>query len=228
MAESIHSGHRKRMRERFCKTALAGYQPHEVLEMLLYYGIPRRDTNPVAHALLNEFGSLHGVLSAEPEFLRKVPGMTENSVVLISFLRALYYYDAEETAAGMRMDSYRNVCDFLIRMYRFEKRETVRALMLDAHLCLKHCVVIAEGHPTASDFSVRTLTELSIKTGCNHIILAHNHPSGKASASPEDISVTRTLAETLKRSAVHIVDHVIVSADKAVSLREQGAFFGLD
>lgn len=228
MAEQSHSGHRERMRDRFRQTALAGFLPQEVLEMLLYYAIPRRDTGAVAQALLDTFGSLHGVLTASAESLRKVPGMTENAAVMISYLRALYDYDMQEHTDNMQMDAYNTVCAYFTGVYKFEQRETVRAAFLDERLCLKYSTVIAEGRPDASDALVRTVKALSEKTGCMHLILAHNHLSGKAEASAEEIAAARILSQKLREVSVSVVDHIIVSGRDAVSLREQGVFFCLD
>ena len=228
MADSIHQGHRRRMRERFLKTEQLGYQPHELLEILLYYGIPRVDTNPIAHELLNRFGSLRGVLSADPDQLKQVRGMTETAVCLITLLRAMYAYDAEETYHGVPMESYSGICDYFVRLYRFERRETVRAAFLDTHLKLLSCEIIGEGHPTGSEFSVRRLTECAYAAGSNVVVLAHNHPQGSAAPSDTDIAVTRQLAEVLRSCGISLADHVIVGGGEAVSLREYGVFMGLD
>ena len=228
MADGIHAGHRKRMRERFLKTELNGYQPHELLEILLYYGIPRVDTNPVAHALLNRFGSLRGVISADPDQLKQVPGMTESAICLITLLRAMYTHDAGEAFRGKQMESFSDICDYFAQLYRFEQREVVRAAFLDQHLKLMCCEVIAEGHPSAAAFSVRRLTERACAAGSNMIVLAHNHPAGSASLSDTDIAVTRQLAEVLAACGISLADHVIVSGDAAVSLREAGVFMGIE
>ena len=228
MAESIHQGHRKRMRERFLKTGLIGYQPHELLEILLYYGIPRVDTNPVAHALLECFGSLRGVFSAEPDQLKQVQGMTEPAVCLITLLRAMYVYDAEEQLDGVPMESFAKICEYFSALYRFEQREVVRAAFLDRNLRLIACEVLGEGHPSASEFSVRRLIERAGAAGSSVAVLAHNHPHGNAVPSDADIAVTRQLAEMLAKSGISLADHVIVGDGEAVSLREYGVFMGLD
>lgn len=228
MAESIHQGHRKRMRERYLKTELNGFQPHEVLELLLYYGIPRVDTNPIAHALLERFGSLHGVLCAPPEQLKQVKGMTESAVCLIALMRSVYVYDASDQNSGVPMESFKDICAYFTELYRFEQQEVVRAAFLTNRLKLMVCDVIGEGHPSASEFSVRALTARAYASGCDVIVLAHNHPQGSAAPSDTDIAVTRQLAEVLRKSGLSLADHVIVGSGEAVSLREYGVFMGLD
>lgn len=228
MAQSIHQGHRQRMRERFLKTELEGFHAHEVLELLLYYGVPRVDTNPLAHALLERFGSLHGVLSAPPEQLKQVKGMTDSAVCLIALMRAVYAYDAAEKHCGIPMESFSAICDYFTELYRFENREVVRAAYLDSRLKLITCEVIGEGDPSASVFSVRSLIRHALAAGSNVVILAHNHPQGSAAPSDTDIAVTRQLAETLAKSGISLADHVIAGSGETVSLRSLGIFMGLD
>lgn len=228
MADSVHSGHRGRMRRRFLETGLTGFQPHEVLEMLLYYGIPRRDTNEIAHRLLDRFGSLHAVLSANPEDLMQEPYISENAAVLLTLFRAVIQYDAGAQMVGKELDNYRKVCKFFIDIYMFEEREVIRAALLDEKLRVLRCEIVAEGHPSAAQMTVRQLTELAYRTNSNTMILAHNHPRGTAKVSNDDISATRHLVPILLQCGITLVDHVIVSGDQAVSMREQGVFMGLE
>lgn len=228
MADSVHSGHRGRMRRRFLEIGLNGFQPHEVLEMLLYYGIPRRDTNEIAHNLLNRFGSLHGVLSADPQDLMQEPYISENAAVLLALFRAVAQYDAGEQVIGTELDNYRKVCKFFIDLYLFEEREVVRAALLDEKLRVLRCEIVSEGHPSAAQMTVRQLTELAYRTNSNTMILAHNHPRGTAKISGEDIAATRHLVPILLHCGITLIDHVVVSGDHAVSMREQGVFMGLE
>lgn len=228
MAESVHSGHRERMRERYLETRLQGFQPHEVLEMLLYYGVPRKDTNEMAHRLIEQFGSLHGVLSAEPSEIMRISGVTQNAAVLLSMIRAVSWYDVCDRLNGTVLDTYGKVCNYFAEIYLYEERETVRLAMLDQELHVRRCETISEGHPSAARITVRSITEAMYRANCNIAVLAHNHPRGTAKISSEDIAVTRHLAETLAKASISLVDHVVVASNRAVSLREAGAFLGLD
>lgn len=228
MADSVHSGHRSRMRKRFLETGFSGFQPHEVLEMILYYSIPRRDTNEIAHKLLNRFGSLHDVLCADPQVLIQEPYITENTAVLISMFRTVLQYDAASQMAGTVLDSYRKVRKFFIDIYMLEMREVIRVALLDEKLRVLRCETVSEGHPSAAQMTVRQLTELAYRANSNTIILAHNHPRGSAMPSGNDISATRHLVPILYQCGITLADHVIVSGDTAVSLREQGVFMGLE
>lgn len=223
----IHDGHRGRMRDRYLKTGLTGFQPHEILELLLFYAIPRKNTNPLAHELLDRFGSLDRVFAAEPHQLRDIPGMTDNSVVLIRLLRDLYYHQVINEQFLIPLGSGQLAGEFFKKLYRFEQREVIRVAFLDDQLRLLHCIVLSEGHPNASTLSVRQLTEASILYSSNLLILAHNHPNGLPVPSGDDISTTRYLVPALRQCEIHLVDHIIVGDGEYSSMRECGAFLGL-
>lgn len=228
MADSVHSGHRARMRKRYLETGFTGFQPHEVLEMLLYYGIPRRDTNEIAHRLLERFGSLHDVLCADPDALMQEPYISENAAVLITMFRSVLQYDAASKSVGVLLDSYAKVRKYFTDLYLFEEREVIRAALLDERLHVLRCETVSEGHPTAAQMTVRQLTELAYRTNSNTIILAHNHPRGSARLSGDDIAATRHLVPILLQCGITLADHVVVCGETAISMREQGVFMGLD
>ncbi len=225
--KEIHDGHRKRMRERYLQTGLTGFQPHEILEMLLFYAIPRKNTNPIAHALLREFGTLDQVLAADPKMLRKIPGMTDTAAVMLPFLRDLFCLELSETQTGVLMDSGKQAGSFFRKLYRFERKETVHLALLDDRLILKKCVQIADGHPSAAEFMLRTVTETAFAESCNLLILAHNHPNSIPKPSAADISTTRILAEALKKNGISLMYHIIVGRGEYCSMRECGAFLGI-
>lgn len=228
MAEHIHQGHRQRMRERFLKSNLYSFQPHEMLEMLLYHAIPRADTNPVGHALLDRFGSLHGVLSAEPTALKSVPGMTDNAVVMILFLRQFYTEAVSEHFTGQPLDSFGGAKSFFQQIYAFEANEVLRVLFLDDNLCIKRLATLREGFKNAVTVPVRQVSELSFAERSKTIVMAHNHPNCTCEPSDEDIAVTRHLVRVFRGMEIDLIDHIIVGWNGAYSLRENGVFLGLD
>ncbi|MBQ3940403.1 MAG: RadC family protein [Oscillospiraceae bacterium] len=228
MADHRHDGHRSRMRERFLKSNLYSFQPHEMLEMLLFHAIPRSDTNPVGHALLDRFGSLHGVLSAEPTALRSVPGMTDNAVVMILFLRQFYAEAVSEHFTGRPVDSFGAAKAFFQQIYAFEANEVLRVLFLDESLCIRRMATLREGFQNAVSVPVRQVSELCFAEHSRTIVLAHNHPGCTCAPSAEDIAVTRHLVKVLRGMEIDLTDHIIVGSDGARSLREDGIFLGLD
>ena len=222
-----HEGHRARMRTRFREAGLVGFHPHEILEMLLFYAIPRKDTNEIAHKLLDEFGSLEHVFAASPEALRRVPGMTENAAMMLSFLRAVYLSFEAEPQTAVLLDSGQQAGEYFLRLYRFERHEIVRLAILDDNLILKQCIRLAEGHPSAAALSARQVEEAAAAGAGSLLILAHNHPNGSAKPSDVDISTTRILAAALKEHGIALMDHIIIGGGEYCSLRECGAFLGI-
>ena len=222
-----HAGHRSRMRDRYMKTGLNGFQPHEILEMLLYYAIPRKDTNQIAHELLDQFGALDRVFAADAYQLKRIPNMTENAVVLIRLLRDLYHYQIIDEQLHIPLNSGKLAGEFFVKLYQYENHERIRVAFLDDRLCLLHCVQLGEGHPNASSISVRQLTEAAIMFSSNIMILAHNHPNGLPVASRDDIVATRSLVSTLQHSGIQLIDHIVVGSGQYSSLLECGAFLGL-
>lgn len=228
MADNPHDGHRKRVRERFIRAGLHAFQEHEKLEMLLFHAIPRADTNPIAHALLERFGSVHAVLTASPTALKAVPGMTENAVVMLLFLRKFYSEAEADRFMGCPLDSFVRSKAFFQHVYAFEERELVTAAFLDDKLCLIGCETLSEGSTTRVTVPEEQLSERAFALHSNTVILAHNHPKGTALPSKEDISVTRLIVPRLRRIQIELVDHIIIGEHDAVSLRERGVFMGLE
>ena len=228
MAGTVHEGHRGRMRKRFLATGFAGFPEHEMLEMLLYYCIPRRDTNEIARALIEKYGSLHAVLCADAAELQQFPDISENAAVYLTMFRAVYQYDVQNQMTGAVLDDFRKCCDFFAELYQYDTREIVRIALLDEKLRVIRCETVSEGHPSAAQITVHRITELAYSAGSNTVILAHNHPRGTASISPEDIAVTRHLVPILRQCAVSLADHIVVGENEAVSMREYGVYLGLE
>ena len=222
---SIHDGHRKRMKERFRDNGIDGLQDHEVLEMLLYYCIPRRNTNEIAHALLKEFKTLSRVFNASPAELERVEGMGENAALFLSFIRQLERFfvdkDVDEEDILWNLDRCHA---YLQRCFGGKKNETVMMLCLDAKCKLLGCYVVGEGSLHSANVSVRKIVDTVLKTNATSVVLAHNHPGGLATPSGEDAQTTRLIADTLKRMEVVLLDHIVVSDGDFVSLLYSGMY----
>ena len=220
--KDLHKGHRKRMTDRFLKTGLEGFQPHEILEMLLFYSIPRSNTNPIAHDLLRKFGTVTEVLKASPESLRQVKGVSDRTIAMQQFFRELALYTQTETAEPVSLGSAAAACEYFRRIYQFEGDEVIRAALLDDRLKLRRCIVVAKGMHSVAELPVRAFTKLLLAEKCSTVILAHNHPNGAAVPSPEDISATDQLMHTLIKFEIQLADHVIVGMDGTISMRDLG------
>lgn len=222
LSDSIHAGHRKRMRERFLQTGLDGFQEHEILELLLFYAIPRVDVNPLAHRLLQRFGSLHDVLAAPVRTLTEVEGMTQNAAVYLHLLASVYAAAPERTYHQLPLDSPSALCAYFQQLYAYENREILRLACLDERYYLRNCHVLAEGSLTHVSSSIRTVVEHAVLDHCGIVVLAHNHPNARAQVSRDDPISTRQLSEYLKTLSITLHDHIIVGENNVISMRDSG------
>ena len=221
----IHDGHREKMRQRYLKSGLEGFADHEALELLLYYAIPRRDTNPIAHALMERYGSLSAVLTAPVEDLRKVEGVGESAAILLRLAPQLYQKarlsDAEQETV---LNSVDRVGAYLLQRFIGERREVIYQLCLDRKGKLLACKRLGEGGVASADLDIRKLMENAILTSASVVILAHNHPSGVALPSGEDYAATTRVQQALATIGVELADHIIVADGDFVSLKDSGFF----
>lgn len=222
---SIHDGHRQRMKQRFYRNGLDGMEEHEILEMLLYYCIPRKNTNEIAHNLLKEFKTLSRVLNATVKELEKVEGMGHNAAVFISFVRQMERYFSVPEIDGENILSSMEKCYlYLIKRFAARKNETVMLLCLDAKCKVLGCYVVSEGSVNSTNVSVRKIVDVALGCNATSVILAHNHPSGVALPSAEDIQTTRRVASALHMVDVILNDHIVVVDDDYVSMYLSGIY----
>ena len=219
----IHDGHREKMRQRFLKSGLDAFADHEALELLLYYAIPRRDTNPIAHALMERYGSLSAVLAAPVEDLKKVEGVGESAAILLKLAPQLYrkakMSDAEQETI---LSSVERVGAYLLERFAGEKNEVVYQLCLDRKGKLLVCKKLGEGGVASADLDIRRLMENALLTGASSVVLAHNHPSGVALPSRDDYAATDRAKTALAVVGVALTDHIIVADGDFVSMADSG------
>ena len=220
---AVHDGHRQRNKEQFRMHGLDAFADHEVLELLLYYAIPRRDTNPVAHRLMERFGSLDGVFSATVEELEEVEGMGKNAATLLALWMPLYRrVRTKPTAKEVILNSTEQAGRYFMDLFFGMRREELYEACLDAKGKLLACCRIAEGSVDAVNINTRRLVENALKCGASAVILAHNHPSGIALPSPDDNTTTLALWDALRAVGIPLIDHIIVADEDYVSLRDNG------
>ena len=223
--DNIHDGHRERLRRRFRDEGLSHFDDLHILELLLFYGQPRRNTSPAAHALLKEFGSLAGVLDAHPEDLMKVAGVGESTALFLRlFPQVMQRYLHERSSVGNVLTTPAQCGQYLTSCYFQERDEVVYLLCLDAKCKLLDCSLIHRGSVNAAGVSVRKIVEQAIRCNATSVVLSHNHPSGVALPSQEDLVTTRQLQTALDAVGVTLSDHIIVAGDDFVSLKETGFF----
>jgi DNA repair protein RadC len=220
---SIHDGHREKMRQRFLTTGLEGFADHEALELLLYYALPRRDTNPIAHALMARYGSLAGVLSAPAEDLQTVPGIGESAAILLKLIpqlvRKARLAEAEQETV---LSSTERAGAYLLELFSGQQKEVIYQLCLDRKGKLLVCRRLSEGGITTAQLDIRALVENAILSQASSVILSHNHPSGIALPSAEDYAATDSAKRALATIGVDLLDHIIVADHDFVSLADSG------
>lgn len=208
-----HEGHRARMKERFLVNGLDGFSDHEILELLLFYAIPYRDTNPLAHELTKRFGTWMQVVNADYRDLLTVPGVTPHVASLLTLVgqAAVRYY--MDTVAGdvVQLFDTNMMADYLIPWFLGGKDESVVMVSLDNKRKVLNTTRIFEGSVNSAQFNVRLAVQQALRDNATQIVLAHNHPNGFCFPSNADVSTTEYLAEVLKPLDIRIVDHLIIS-----------------
>jgi len=222
---STHEGHRQRLRQRFLDEGLDHFDEIQVLELLLFYCIPRKNTNEIAHALLNRFGSVAQVMEASADELRKVPGVGETAATFLSLINAFGRYYQVNRAANV--DVLRDIekCGaYLVPQFVGRRNETVFLLCLDAKCKVLACREVGEGSVNSAAVPIRRIVEMALGANATSVVLAHNHPSGLAIPSGEDVQTTRRLAMALRTVEIELVDHIIVADDDYVSMVQSGLY----
>ena len=220
----IHDGHREKMRSRFLSGGLEQFADHEALELLLYYAILRRDTNPIAHALMDRYGSLSAVLAAPVEDLQKVEGVGENAAILLKLVPRLCAKArlADADRQELVLNTASRAGAYLLERFYGERNEVIYQLCLDRKGKLLACKKLGEGSIASAALDVRKLVENAILHSAGSVVLAHNHPSGIASPSVEDYAATDRARAALETIGVALADHIIVADGDFVSLAESG------
>lgn len=206
----IHDGHREKMRQRFMTGGLDAFADHEILELLLYYAIPRRDTNPIAHALMERYGSLPAVLAAPMEDLKRTEGIGESAAVLLHLVpQVCRRARLAQVGEDQVLNSSERAGAYLLECFDGESREVIYQLCLDRKGKLLACKRLGEGSVASADLDVRRLVENAILTGASAVILAHNHPSGVALPSDWDYTATMRVRAALNAIGIELADHII-------------------
>lgn len=224
---SVHDGHRERLRQRFQTEGLDSFNEIQMLELLLFYAIPRKDTNEIAHALLDTFKSVDKVLDATVEELMTVPGVGEGAAAYLSLISQSYRYYLHSKAQNIKAIRTLEECgEYLINFFHNRRNERVYLLCLDAKCGVLGCKLVCEGGVNSASVPVRKVVEIAIASNATSVFLAHNHPSGVAVPSDEDVQTTLRIAEALKMVGIQLIDHIVVADDDYVSVRQSGGFVG--
>ena len=220
-----HDGHRKHMLERFHKNGIELFREHEVLEILLYFSIPRRDTNEIAHKLLNRFHSIGDVLTAPEEELLEFPFITNRTVEhfkLITMLSRIVEKHAEDKKAYLCTTD--EIATYFQAQFSMMQDERFAVLSLDNMGKFKACEFVGQGDIASVDVNIRKIIEIALKTKATEVVICHNHPGGVPFPSQADIEVTRNVKKALDIIKVVLSDHIIVTHDDYISLASSEEF----
>lgn len=222
---NLHEGHRQRLKDRFLKEGLSNFEDHNILEILLFYSVPRADTNEIAHKLLNKFGSLSAVFDASLEELCTVDGIGVHSATLIKLMPEISSaYGIDKTKNIRQLNTIQELGAYFIPKFIGKKDEESYIVLLDNKNKIIKCELVAKGSVDAVQLSIRTIISQAINNNATSVVLAHNHPAGVALPSANDIKMTKRLFEALRLADIKLKDHIIVADDDFVSLRQSGYF----
>ena len=222
----VHDGHRDRLRQSYLEHGLMSMNDINALELLLFYAIPRRDTNEIAHRLLDRFGSLDDVFSAPAEELQEVEGIGENAAALLTLIPEIMKKSRVSKAREIRqIRSSDDAGAYLLPYFLNERDEVVYLLCLDTKRCVICCAEMGRGVVNSVDTGIRRIVEKALKVRASSVILAHNHPDGIALPSREDEVFTRALFNALETVGIRLEDHIIVAEDDYTSMADTGLLY---
>ena len=226
---NTHEGHRKRLKELFLTNGLGGLADHVIVELLLFYALPRGDVNPLAHKLVDTFGSLSGVFDAKVEELMQIPGVGKNAAILIKLIpQVARSYLISRTEAVKVLSTVEEIGRYAVPLFYGENDEVAYLICMDAKRKILGCKQIARGGLNSVNVTPRKIVETALGLNASHVVMAHDHPSGIAVPSREDEETTLRIAFTLKMIDITMVDHVGVSNDDFVSMASNGLFKKLE
>lgn len=218
----MHQHHRERMRERCIQNGFDNFATHELLEMLLYYSIPRIDTNGVAHGLLERFGSLRNICEASADELMMVDGIGRQSAILLRLIPELMKrYAMEEIAPRTVYDSVGKLADYFVRAFIGLDHECLYMMLLNNRMNMIDCVLVSEGSVNSSTVPIRLMTQKALFKKASSVVLAHNHPAGLALPSGRDIEVTETLIGAFDAIGVTLLEHLIIADGRFYPILQQ-------
>ena len=208
-----HEKHRQRVRKEFLESGFSdATPPHKILEMLLFYSIPRKDTNEIAHALLNRFGSISGVVDATPTELMSIDGVGENSVALIKLLIPIFrQYKSSTVEKGNAPTSMNSICDYIMAKYIGFSKEIFAVTSFNAKGEIVAFDTLNSGDVSYVGLSARNFVEKVLERKASAVVISHNHPTGNALPSQSDIETTKRIAALLATLSIRLLDHIIVS-----------------
>lgn len=219
----MHEGHRQRVKNRFLGEGLDGFTDHQVLELLLFYCIPMKDTNELAHKLLKEFGSLSGLFEANPKEICTRCKVSENTAILLSLIPSLSrrYFTGKWGTKPM-LNSSSTAGQYAVSLFVGRTYEAFYLLCLDAQNRVNYAALVHEGTINEAPVYPRLIVETALRHQASTVILAHNHPGGTLRPSGADKEVTARIVTALGAISIKVADHLIVAGTEYYSFMEHG------
>ncbi len=229
-SKDLRRGHRERVRKRFIKDGnLDSFQDYEVLELLLFYAYPMKDTKSIAKKLLEQYHSLHNIFNSKPEELMLNGGLTENVAVYLSMMPYVARkYLSSYYGKGTLINTVTKLNKLLESLLLGQNYESMYLITLDAGKKLIAADRMYDGVSDEVTLSIEGILERAVLRKAKFVILAHNHPSGSSSPSEADDGVTKNLKAKLEALGIRMLDHVIICGKVNYSYAQHGRFFHLN
>ena len=222
--KNVHEGHRERMRNKYVNKGIEVFEQHEILEMLLFYAIPRKNTNDIAHRLLEACGSLSAVFDAPIDILMQ-QGLSYNAAVLLHMIPDLSRaYQSDKFDIEEKIITDENIGKKMVHLFAGKNEECVYAFFLDAKGKEKYSGIISKGDASSAPLFSKDIVSIAARCKAVTVIIAHNHPSGVAFPSRADLEATADIADALDTIGIHLADHIIVADRDYISLSSTPPF----
>jgi DNA repair protein RadC len=217
-----HDKHRKRMRERYRKNGAESLELHEFIELVLYYALPRVNTNNISHELVNKFKNFANILEADENALKEIFGVSDNATLFFKVLAdavKLYNIDKSRDTGDIKNKIYYE--NYLVRYYKTETAEKVLLLTLNARMGRISEDIIYVGNVNSASVDMSKMLKIVLVNNASSVILAHNHPNGIAYPSPDDLETTKRILNIFNEVRVNFIDHYVVAGNQIASVRDK-------
>ncbi len=218
-----YHGHRERLKERYISSGLGALQDYELLELLLTYAIPRKDVKPLAKNLIQQFGSITGVLDADTAELTEIPGIYKHTAVLLRLIRDTAARYTRQDALKRDLISSPGAAETYLRtLLKGRPEEEFHALFLDNGNRLIASELVHKGTVNRSAVYPRTIAKAALRHKATSVIIAHNHPGGSLTPSDDDMKATEAVRRALETIEATLLDHIIIAGNASFSWKEHG------
>lgn len=212
--QNPHKNHRERVKQKYLDHGLECFADHEVLEMILFFSVPQKDTNEMAHSLIDRFGSLRGVLNATPEELYEISGVKSHSAVLLGLIRDINRRCVlSEVKKGEIFDTVSKIGRYFVDYFSGLNHERVAIMLLDNSMRFIDCVKISDGTVSGATVDYKLIAQTAMSRHATSVVLAHNHPLGVVVPSRDDREISRAVEAALSVIGINLIEHIIVNEE---------------